>query len=205
MSLPVLDRRVPSFFSFPLSELLTFVVGIMLVICTYRLLHRLFHDFRVELTPFIHTVFLILSSIWATGVGIHACANTVQNELTNDHALYPMIHDNLHRFWSHNMLQCGYYGLLLLFIWVDNSSKVQVYSASTSQLIMLETAWSVILGAAYTTIAVATHTVLVTLIFYVLALVQSGLTLSKYTGSLSVSCATGLCFMSVYLVTNILL
>ena len=99
--LPLLDSRVPSLFSFPLSELLSLVFGALLVICSALLLDLLFTVNHTSVPmrqksvqqrqsgDLTFALFLILSSLWTTGLGIHASAVIVQNRLTPDDPLYP--------------------------------------------------------------------------------------------------------------------
>ena len=121
-SLPLLDRRVPSLFSLPLSQILAMVLGVAVAVCANHLLGALNGDGR-PLGANTRSIFSVLSGLWATGVGLHACANAVEKELTEeDHALYPLVHDHLHELWSHQMLQSAYLGLLLLLLWTETAS-----------------------------------------------------------------------------------
>ena len=204
-SLPLLDRRVPSLFSLPLSQILALVLGVAVAVCANNLLGALNGGGR-PLGANTRSIFSVLSGLWATGVGVHACANAVEKELTEeDHALYPLVHDHLHELWSHQMLQSAYLGLLLLLLWTETASGPenhdQFHRERSPLYLLVEIAWLIALGVAFATIGRATETVFVTIAFFLTVLAKSGrLTLSKATTSLSVSCATGLCVMFVLLI-----
>lgn len=220
-SLPLLDRRLPTLFSFPLSQLLSLIVGALLVLRFRSLLVDVQLSARGprsvdpcprrgvvgdkykapgpelsqgQLDPFTNSVFLALSCVWSMGLGIHAASVIIENELTPDHALHSLVHHHLHRFWSHNMFGCGFFGLLLLLMWteVNNSSHTrpsqvvhefndepsfthnphenspsEMENASPPTTNKLWFVWAVILGLIYSIVAKATHTVALTTTFYI--------------------------------------
>ena len=217
-SLPLLDRRLPALLSFPLSQLLSLAVGALLVLCARSLLVRLsvggprlvghisprrgdigdkspapeLSLGNIEqLDPYTNSIFLALSSLWCMGLGIHAASVIVENELTPDDPLHPLVHHHLHRFWSHNMFGCGYFGLLLLLVWAeaghpqpsqaDEASIIDTPTTiektyyiprppTTNVLWFINVLWSIILGLIYTIVAKATHTVALTTTFYIASL-----------------------------------
>ena len=111
-------------------------------------------------------LFLVLASMWTAGLGMHVSAVVVMNHLTSEDPLYPLVHDHLHRLWSHNIFQGGYFGLLLLVMW---SSRVLWENVGEKKVhwFVLQILWSVLMGVAYTVVADATRTVLLTICFYV--------------------------------------
>ena len=230
---PLLDSRVPSLFSFPLSELLSLVFGALLVICSALLLDLLFTVNHTSVPmrqksvqqrqsgDLTFALFLILSSLWTTGLGIHASAVIVQNRLTPDDPLYLLVHDHLHRLWAHNMFTCGYFGLLMLFFWTEMKSMFyhctvhgqtaygqchqKVKNAPSNIRWVL---WSIFVGLAYTIVAVATHTIALTTAFYVITIsTHSVLQFTEtsrariqpaVTSSVIGSCISGIFAMGLY-------
>ena len=205
-SLPLLDNLMPTVFLFPLSELLSLAAGTVLVVCAYSLLIRVSaagagagarynHSQRgpkeSAQQPCFCTIvtFLVFSSLWTLGLGIHAAAVTIINQLTHTDTLYPLVSDYLHRFWSHHVFQFGFFSLLLLLVWTEVNthnpvpSKISTHAhrrtwsgslkhpnelAPTSHNLcnLLEYLWSVVLGFSYAAVAKATQTVALTSAFY---------------------------------------
>ena len=222
ISLPVLDDRVPSLFSLPVSELLCLPLGASLVICTYRLLLlRSHHKGSTETPPsssdngrsgereygvrssldWPTTLFLLLSFLWAAGVGMHVCAVAVQDRLTPHHSLYTAVHDHLHRLWSHSIFQSGYFGLLLLLSWSDGGRKNGDFSCARGHFYSL-LVWSVVMGGIYTVVAEATETQPLTWCFYhssilLFSLCSRAIDESCVTTSVTVSSVSGLILMSL--------
>ena len=99
---------------------------------------------------------------------MHLSAVVVQIQLTPEDPLYPLVHDHLHRLWSHNIFQSGYFGLLLLLSW---STRLLWREVSESPVkvhwFVLQTLWSILMGVVYNIVADATQTVVLTNCFYV--------------------------------------
>ena len=145
-SLPLLDSQAPSILFFPLSEIISLCVGALVVVCAHSLLCLAsagrFDDPSASETQrhgqlgfYTNAAFLTLSTFWTTGLGIHATSVIIQNQLTQEDALYPLVHDYLHRMWSHNTFLFGYFGLLLLLVWSEGDhcqSYTQTETATES-------------------------------------------------------------------------
>ena len=240
-SLPLLDNRMPTVFLFPLSELLSLAAGTVLVVCAFSLLLRVSvagagvgarHSFQSDHSLsrralkegagqpcFCTTVtFLVFSSLWTLGLGMHAAAVIVNNQLTPADALHPLVNDYLHRFWSHHVFEFGFFSLLLLLVWTEvnthslatrnvvysNSSKHPNKQPPTSHNLcnLLEYLWSVVLGFAYAVVAKATQTVALTFAFYlaviliyVFNLIGKVQKLPSVSASITLSTFAGVCLM----------
>ena len=154
----------------------------------------------------MRVLFLVLASTWTAGVGMHLSAVVVQIQLTSEDPLYPLVHDHLHRLWSHNIFQSGYFGLLLLLSWSTRRLLWREVSESPVKVhwFVLQTLWSILMGAVYNIVADATQTVVLTNCFYVASISLVFFTVTSrgsYTGignmpdvltSVTVSSLTGL-------------
>lgn len=109
-----------------------------------------------------NATFLFLASMWTAGLGMHVSAVVVQIHLTPEDPLYTLVHDHLHRLWSHNIFQSGYFGLLLLLSWRNSLQKPRKDCWCVLQIL-----WSILMGVAYTIVAQATQTVILTTSFYI--------------------------------------
>ena len=240
-SLTLLDDRLPSILFFPLSELLSLAAGTLLVVCAYFLLLHVSvagpgvrHSFQGDHSlprrglkgggpdtrqpGFCTTItFLVFSSSWTLGLGMHTAAVIIGNQLSPDDTLYPLVNDYLHRFWSHHIYELGFFGLLLLLVWTEANSydpEARNVARSSSSMSsnkppptlhnickLLEYLWSVVLGFSYAIVARATQTVALTSAFYLAVIsihVYVRLRLPKWpsiTASVTVSSIAGICLM----------
>ena len=197
-SLPQLDSYSPQILSMPMTEIIAAFMGLVMIVCFYALLAMIYGDHS---NIGFHTtlLFLFLTSLLAVGLGIHVSSVTVQNQLSESDAVYPLVVDCLHRRWSHNMFQVAYFGILLLLIWseakrtghlrVDTSKENGSVSTSSLQRERtrctvpphargaLENAnnaitwtWAVVMGLFYSIFANNTHTIPVTMLFQAVVL-----------------------------------
>lgn len=120
--------------------------------------------------------------MWTAGLGMHVSAVVVQIQLTPEDPLYPLVHDHLHRLWSHNIFQSGYFGLLLLLSWSNSLQKPR-----KDCWFVLQILWSILMGVAYTIVAQATQTVILTTSFYIASITLVFFVISSTTklGNLS--------------------
>ena len=153
-----------------------------------------------------NATFLFLASMWTTGVGMHVSAVVVQIQLRPEDPLYPLVHDHLHRLWSHNVFQSGYFGLLLLLSWSNSLQKPR-----KDRWFVLQILWSILMGVAYTIVAQATQTVIlttsfyiasITLVFFVIASTTKLGNLSDVFTSVAVSSISGFLAMLAYFQKN---
>ena len=128
-SLPQIDNQLPTIFSVPLSEIIAVLMGLIMVVCFYALL-AVTSGGHSEIGVRTNATFLFLASLVTVGLGIHMSSVVIQNQLSKrDDKLYSLVVDYLHRLWSHNMFQLGYYGILLLLIWSEANRAVNHHSA----------------------------------------------------------------------------
>ena len=185
-SLPRLDGYLPAVLSLPLSEILALLLGFVLVACAHALLSVTLGtgkpiDFRTNLA------FLVLSSLLMTGVGIHASVVVILSQITPENSVYTLVQHHLHRFWSHNMFQLGYYGLLLLIVLSEVRGYKQQSGVGPSEMKrpphsvtqtnepklmdrIVEWGCSIVMGVFYSKFAVLTVTVPLTVSVYVIVL-----------------------------------
>ena len=239
ISLPLLDARVPSLFSVPVSELLSLPLGAMLVLCAHSLYVGSAESGHLQ-DPVQRTssgagaseprtrkhgvqqssgrpggldgvLFLSLASMWTAGIGMHVSAVVVQMQLTPDDSLYPMVHHHLHRLWSHNIFQSGYFGLLLFLCWTNTrhwKNAVRLERGPRWFVVLLQVLWSVLVGASYTVVAKATETVTVTVSFYIASVLLAFFTsgggsmgsMPSVATSVTVSSLSGLLVMPFYII-----
>lgn len=202
--LPNVDHHSPKIISVPLSEVSAILLGLTVVAFFYILLSAILGNHR-EIRLRTHLVFLFLSGLLMAGLGTHSTTAIIRDQLSKDDAVYQLVMDNLHRTWSHNMFQLGYYGLVLLLAWSEASrasagmekdvaqvsngvSKCEhstpVYtSKSVVEVKKFENGiswtWSLVMASFYSKFAVQTATIPVTVLFGVTVLGGGGLWLAK--------------------------
>ena len=194
-ALPLLDSHVPKLFSLPLSEILSLVLGLVVVLCGHALLSTT-HMTQGQLGFGTNMAFLVLSGLWTAGLGIHVSAVVILSQITPENSLYPLVQHHLHRLWSHNMFQLGYYGLLLLIVLsevrgykqqsrVGSSEKREgpasacsVTESTTSYgrgfrvwaASIVDWIWLIIMGVDFTVLAINTDTLPITIAFFLVVL-----------------------------------
>ena len=114
-SLPNLDSYLPKLLSVPLSEVLALFLGLVIIACIYALLSVTLGGHK-NIGFYTNLVFLFLAGLLTTGLGIHATSVIIRDQLSQEDVVYSLVMDYLHRAWSHNMFQVGYYGLFLLLL-----------------------------------------------------------------------------------------
>ena len=206
-TLPQFDSHLPQILSVPLTEIIAIFMGLVMIVCFYALLAVTFGG-HSKIGLQTNLMFLLLTSLLAVGLGIHVSSVVIQNRISKSDAVYSLVVDYLHRLWSHNMFQVGYFGILLLLIWseanrasshpsITSKGNQKKGSVSTSDLHRERTvpsrttappesandvitwAWSVVTGVFYSIFANNTRTIPVTMIFQ--AVVLGGVSLWRHT------------------------
>ena len=135
-SLPNYDMHgaVGKIYSVPVTEILAILLGPLLLFCFYELL-VVTEDGHRNVGFATVLAFTYLGGLLMAGLGVHAASLVVtRSRLDMSEELYSLAMETLHRTWSHGLFQTGYFGLHLLTIWTETSSRRKLLLLSSKDI-----------------------------------------------------------------------
>ena len=104
----------------PVSEALSQYLCAATILSGYTLYSTINYS---EVTFKMNAIFIFASFMVASGHGVHVATVIIQKQMTSRDPLYALVHF-LHEYWSHNMFVGGFYCLVFLLIWAEDSNNI---------------------------------------------------------------------------------